>query len=379
VSMATAHHVWGAPDSKVRHNKHVASPIDRTELAASIEAPSTHIRSEAARSATLFGAPFSDFGKTAELSSWMSAVQGRMVPHAPTAAHVVIFAADHGVEESLPLEFRASRSTSEILTGVFSGAEPVSRLAKIVGAQITVVDAGFIRPDSHNEISGVYQAEGFSLRTCSGAIDSQNALTEDEAEGAFAIGAHVADRVIDSGADLLIPGSIGAGRDTVAAVVAALYTSMDPAAAVQAARAQHDTAWMRQVAVVRDSMLRGRPLKGYTMGMLAAVGGADILAVAGFLLRASARRVPVLLDGTSTSVGAMVAHRIAYKSAEWWLPAYRPHEPAGTAALAHLGLEPLTESTVGYGDGSSALAALPMLVNAAHLAQTLSRTEVQIT
>jgi nicotinate-nucleotide--dimethylbenzimidazole phosphoribosyltransferase len=294
-----------------------------------------------------------------------------MVPHAPTAAHVVIFAADHGVEESLPLEFQASRSTSEILIGVFDGVEPVSRLAKIAGAQITVVDAGFIRPHSNSDISEVYQAEGLSLRPCSGAIDSQNALTDDEAEGAFALGVHVADRVIDSGADLLIPGSIGAGRDTVAAVVAALYTSMDPATSVLPARAQHDTAWMSQVAVVRDSMLRGRPLKGYTMGMLAAVGGADILAVAGFLLQASARRVPVLLDGTSTCVGAMVAHRIAYKSAEWWIPAYRPHEPAGMAALAHLGLEPLTDSTVGYGDGSSALAALPILATAAHMAQSV--------
>ena len=91
-----------------------------------------------------------------------------------------------------------------------------------------------------------------------------------------------------------------------------------------------DTTWMRKTAAIRDAMRRGRPLKGDMVDLLAAVGGADIAAMTGFLLAASARRTPVLLDGVVSTAAAVVAHRLAFRAREWWL-AGSPLDRAGAA------------------------------------------------
>jgi nicotinate-nucleotide--dimethylbenzimidazole phosphoribosyltransferase len=125
-----------------------------------------------------------------------------------------------------------------------------------------------------------------------------------------------------------------------------------------------DDTWMRKTAAVRDAMRRGRPLKGDSIGLLAAVGGADLAATTGFLLGAAARRTPVLLDGVVSCAAALVAHRIAFRSRAWWLAGTRSTEPAQQAALERLDLDPLVDYALRLGEGTGALVALPVLAAA---------------
>jgi nicotinate-nucleotide--dimethylbenzimidazole phosphoribosyltransferase len=111
-------------------------------------------------------------------------------------------------------------------------------------------------------------------------------------------------------------------------------------------------------------MRRGRPHKGDPVGLLGVVGGADIAAMVGFLLGAAARRTPVLLDGVVPCAAAVVAHRVAFRSREWWQAGHRSTEPAQTAALERLSLEPIVDLGMRLGEGTGALVALPVLAAA---------------
>jgi nicotinate-nucleotide--dimethylbenzimidazole phosphoribosyltransferase len=125
-----------------------------------------------------------------------------------------------------------------------------------------------------------------------------------------------------------------------------------------------DAGWMRKAAAIRDALRRGRPVRREPVALLRTVGGADLAAMAGFLAQAAARRTPVLLDGMVVGAAALVAEELAPGARAWWLAGHRSVEPAHTLLLEHLGLEPLLDLGMRLGEGSGALAALPLVLMA---------------
>jgi nicotinate-nucleotide--dimethylbenzimidazole phosphoribosyltransferase len=108
-------------------------------------------------------------------------------------------------------------------------------------------------------------------------------------------------------------------------------------------------------------MRRGRPLMGDWLGLLAAVSGPDLTATTGFLLQASIRRTPVLLDGVVSTACALVADRMDFRAKAWWLAGHRSTEPTASLALNRLDLEPIVDFGMRLGEGTGALVALPIL------------------
>ena len=57
----------------------------------------------------------------------------------------------------------------------------------------------------------------------------------------------------------------------------------------------------------------------------------------------------------------MLAEDLAPGARQWWVAGHRSAEPAHTLALQHLELDPLLELGMRLGEGSGALAALPLV------------------
>ena len=180
------------------------------------------------------------------------------------------------------------------------------------------------------------------------------------------------DELVDEGADLLIAGDMGIGNTTPAAALVGLLAGVEPGRGVGRGTGIDGATWMRKTAAVRDAMRRGRPVKGDPIGLLATSAGPDLAATTGFLLQAAARRTPVLLDGVISCACALVAHRIAFRASQWWCASHRSTEPAASAALARLGLEPLLDLQMRLGEGSGALLALPLVSAAGDLLREMA-------
>ncbi|WP_432486249.1 nicotinate-nucleotide--dimethylbenzimidazole phosphoribosyltransferase [Kineococcus esterisolvens] len=95
--------------------------------------------------------------------------------------------------------------------------------------------------------------------------------------------------------------------------------------------------------------------------LLQTVGSPDTAAAVGFLLRAAARRTPVVLDGVVGAAAALVAARGVPGAEKWWLAGARTAEPAQHLALERLKLTPVLDLGAGRGAGTGALAALGVL------------------
>jgi nicotinate-nucleotide--dimethylbenzimidazole phosphoribosyltransferase len=97
------------------------------------------------------------------------------------------------------------------------------------------------------------------------------------------------------------------------------------------------------------------------LDVLAEVGGLEIAALAGLHLAAAARRVPTIVDGVIGGAALCVAEAIAPGTAAHVIGGHRSTEPAATAALDHLGLEPLLALDLRLGEGTGACLAIPLV------------------
>ncbi|PSL56469.1 nicotinate-nucleotide-dimethylbenzimidazole phosphoribosyltransferase [Saccharothrix carnea] len=322
-----------------------------------IEPPSERVRTEALARHGVLTKPVGSLGRLEELGAWVAACQGECPPKPFTRPRVVVFAGDHGVAQH-GVSAYPSEVTGQMVANFLAGGAAVNVLANVAGATVRVVD---VAVDSDTAVGE------FKVRRGSGSIDREDALTHEEAEKAIGIGRKLVDDEVDGGADLLIAGDMGIGNTTPAAVLIAALTGSEPVAVVGRGTGIDDQGWMRKTAAIRDALRRARPVINDPVALLATASGADLAAMAGFLAQAAVRKTPVILDGVVVGAAAVVAEELAPGARDWWVAGHRSVEPAHTLALGHLSLEPLLEFDMRLGEGSGAVAALPLVVMATRI------------
>ncbi|MFF0202602.1 nicotinate-nucleotide--dimethylbenzimidazole phosphoribosyltransferase [Streptomyces sp. NPDC005017] len=337
---------------------------DFTDL---IERPDGGVRRDAEARRERQIVPPGSLGRLDELGEWLAAAQGTAAVRPVERPRVVIFAGDHGIA-GLGVSARPSGGALELVRGVLDGSRPVAVLARRLGVPVRVVDMGLdCEPDALPA-----DVVRHRVRRGSGRIDVEDALTVEEAEAAFRAGMAVADEEADSGTDLVVLGDVSVGGTTPAGVLVAALCGTDASVVTgRGGQAIDDLAWMRKCAAIRDALRRARPVLGEQLRLLAAVGGADLAAMTGFLLQAAVRKMPVVLDGVVSAACALVGQRIAFRAPDWWLAGQLSGEPAQAKALDRMALEPLLDQGVTVGEGAGALLALPLVQAAAALAAEL--------
>ncbi|MBF9071089.1 nicotinate-nucleotide--dimethylbenzimidazole phosphoribosyltransferase [Streptacidiphilus fuscans] len=338
------------------------STFDLDEFSAQVARPDDEYRLAAEQRFDALDLPHGALGELQDLAGWLAAVQARVPTRPISQAKVLVFAADHGIA-SLGVSALPPGTTARRVREVLDGTAPVSVLARQFGAQVRVVDMAV----DADEDAFPAEVSRHRIRRGSGRIDVENALTREEAERAFAVGVALADEEADSGTDLVVLGDLGVGSTTVASVLIGVLCGTDAAAVTGRGSGIDDKVWMVKCAAIRDSLRRARPVLADQIDLLAAVGGADFAAMAGFLLQCAMRRVPVLLDGVVSTACALVAQRVAFRAPEWWRAGQLTGEPAQAKAYERMSITPLQQQRVAAGGGAGALMALPLLRGAAAL------------
>ncbi|MGW6568378.1 nicotinate-nucleotide--dimethylbenzimidazole phosphoribosyltransferase [Streptomyces sp. NPDC054975] len=332
-----------------------------------IERPDGGVRRDAEERRERLLVPPGALGRLDELGEWLSAAQGSAKVRTVEQPKVVLFAGDHGVA-SLGVSGRPAGTAYELVRAVLDGASPVAVLARTASVPVRVVDAGL---DCEPELLPA-EVGRHRVRRGSGRIDIEDALTAEETEAAIRLGVAIADEEADSGTDLVVLGDLSVGGTTPASTLIAALCGTDASVVTGRGGAGiDDLAWMRKCAAVRDSLRRARPVLGDQVALLAAVGGADLAAMTGFLLQSAVRRMPVILDGVVGAACALVAQRAAFRAPDWWLAGQVSGEPAQAKALDRMALNPLLDHGVTVGEGTGALLALPLVQAAAALAAEL--------
>jgi len=298
----------------------------------------------------------------------LAAIGREVPPPVPEPAAVAVFAGDHGVvaEGVTPWP---SEVTAQMVANFVAGGAAINVLARHAGARVVVVDVGVA-----GELPVAERAPGLlrrRVRSGTANLRIEPAMTPAEATAALDVGATVAAELIADGARCLVTGDMGIGNTTPSAALIAVLTGREPHAVTGRGTGIDDAMLATKVAVIADAVER---LGGDTdpLRVLTEVGGLEIAALAGFVVGGAAADVPVILDGVIALAGAVVAAALCPAAVGGWFAGHRSSEPGASAALEHLGLEPLLDLELRLGEGSGACLALPVLQAAAKVLREMA-------
>ncbi len=313
--------------------------------------------------------PLGSLGALEDVGNRLAAMAGQCPPPLPEPCAVVLFAGDHGVLDQgvspWPREV-----TAQMVANFLTGGAIISVFGRHLGADLHVVDIG-VATDLQDVPTGPDgRPPGGTLhrrRVQPGTADftQEPAMSREAAALAVETGISLANELVDAGCGLLVPGDMGIGNTTASAALVAVFTGADPLAVTGRGTGIDDAALEVKVDVVRRGIARHQIDLADPLGVLAAVGGLEHAGIAGLLLGASARRVPVVLDGVIVQSAALVAAGLAAEAVDYWIGGHRSAEPGSTVALGHLGLRPLLDLGMRLGEGSGAVLAIPLVQAAA--------------
>lgn len=330
----------------------------------SLNPPSVAVRTAAQERLSALATPPGALGRLGELGVWLASCQGQVPPRRLEHVRLVIFAGDHGVAAHGVSAF-PSAITGAMVRTFLAGKAGVTALARAHGVAVRVLDLGV--DDEFADLDETTRAAltAYKVRRGSGAIHLEDALTAEETRRALAAGAAVAREEIAAGADLLLSGDMGIGNTTPAAALVAAGLGLPAAEVTGRGTGVDDATLAHKVAVVDLALERARDRLDDPVETLTALSSADLAATTGFLLEAARSGVPVLLDGLMSVACALTADRVEPGAAGWFAAGHRSTEPAQSLALAKLGLEPLLDLGMRLGEGSGAVAAVPVVRSAA--------------
>jgi len=300
-------------------------------------------------------------GELEVLSVRLAGISGECPAPLPEPAAVAVFAADHGVHAQGVTPWPQD-VTIQMVANLLAGGAVVNAIAAQAGSEVCVVDIGVA--------ADVRAAPGLlprKVRPGTADMTAGPAMARSEAERAIEVGIETARDLVAAGNRCLLTGDMGIANTTASAALISVFTTSDPHEVTGRGTGIDDDMLARKVEVVRLALARHQPDADDPVGVLAAVGGLEHAALAGFMLGGAALRVPVILDGVNACAAALAAVAIAPEVAHYLVAGHRSSEPGAHRALTSLGLRPLIDLGLRLGEGSGAALALPIVQSAARV------------
>jgi nicotinate-nucleotide--dimethylbenzimidazole phosphoribosyltransferase len=249
----------------------------------------------------------------------------------------VIFAADHGVAASGDVSAYPTAVTAAMLAAFTQQKATINSLARSVGATVTAVDVGVGLPTGDIRVEPALDPERFDA-VIAAAVAAVDALDT----------------------DLLVLGEMGIGNTTVAAALANAILGGEAGDWVGRGTGVDDHGLARKRAAVATATARVAGLAD-PIDAMRQVGGAELVAMAAACVAARLRSIPVLLDGYVCTAAVLPLHAAAPGALDHCIVGHCSAEPGHRRVLDHLDLRPLLDLGMRLGEGSGAMAAVPLV------------------
>ncbi len=274
---------------------------------------------------------------------------------------VVVMCADNGV-----LEEGVAQTGMEV-TAIMSecmvtGATSVCSMSRAAHAEVFPVDIGINKDTTE---SGLIQHKiAYGTKN----IAKGPAMTREQAIDAIEFGIHMVEDLKEKGYRIIATGEMGIGNTTTSSALSSVFLNQ-PAAVVTGRGAGLTSERLEhKIKVIETAIQVNEPNPEDAIDVLAKVGGFDIAGLAGVFIGGAACHIPVLVDGFISATAALTAVRICPAVKEYLLGSHISKEPAGELLLEALECRPFLKAEMCLGEGTGAVAVLPIfdLANAVY-------------
>ena len=291
--------------------------------------------------------PAGSLGRLEELSIRIAGIQGKAKPQIKDKA-MITMASDHGVVDekvgNWPREV-----TAQMVENFLHGGAGINVLARQAGARIIFVDMGVasdLKPDKQLIVKKI----GYGTKNmCKGP-----AMTEEQAIKAIDAGIEIINDEAKKGLDIVGTGDMGIGNTTASSAIFAALSGKTAEEVTGRGTGLSDEQLAHKIDVIRRALALNKPSRTRPIQTMAKVGGFEIGGLAGVMLGAAARHIPVVIDGFISGAAALVAVAMAPKLKNYLIAAHVSAEAGHAAMLQYLGLNPLLSLEMRLGEGTGA-------------------------
>jgi nicotinate-nucleotide--dimethylbenzimidazole phosphoribosyltransferase len=292
--------------------------------------------------------PPGSLGRLESLALQVGLIQQSAMPSIGRKA-IAIFCADHGIVEEGVSPY-PSEVTRQMVANFRAGGAAITVLCRHFGIEPVIVDMGVGHPTRN--------------------FAREPAMARAQAEDAIALGMTRAES-----ADVVGAGEMGIGNSTSAAALLSAFSGLDPQETTGRGTGLDDAGVTDKVEVIRRALALHRPDPTDPIGVLAAIGGFEIAAIAGLILGAAQRRRVVVLDGFISCAGALIARAIAPASLDYAVFSHRSAELGHRKMLEFLNAQPLFDLDLRLGEGTGAAIGINLLESAVKLYREMATFE----
>ena len=265
---------------------------------------------------------------------------------------VLVLCADNGVvaQGVSQTDQSVTRAVAENLA---ARRTSVCQMAKTARCEVVPVDLGM----AGEPVPGVQ-----NCRIAAGTADFTTgpAMTRQQAVDAIAAGIGLVRAQKAAGVQLLATGEMGIGNTTTSSAVAAVLLGQPVERMTGRGAGLSDTGLARKLDAIRRGIARNQPDAADPLDVLSKLGGFDIAGLCGVFLGGALEGLPVLMDGFISGVAALCAVRLCPAAEKAVFASHCSTEPAARLVLEALGKVPLLTAGLHLGEGTGAVASIPL-------------------
>ncbi|MEO1206064.1 MAG: nicotinate-nucleotide--dimethylbenzimidazole phosphoribosyltransferase [Pseudomonadota bacterium] len=325
------------------------TPDDVTTALSHLPAINAEWRSSALARQEELTKPPGSLGRLEELAVFLAGWGQTPIPVCEHAT-CVVFAGNHGVTRQGISPYPAS-VTEQMVANFQSGGAAINAIAAANSIGLKVVPLSLDKPtDDISETSAMSTAE--TLEAMSAGADA-----------------------VEDGVDILTVGEMGIGNSTVAAALSAAAFGgpaidwVGPGTGLTADGVVHkakivDQALARYRAATAASAQVSTGPGPSALAMYCELGGRELAAIAGAVIAARLKRVPVILDGFISTAAIAPLYRSHPAIIDHVVASHVSAEPAHAKLLDMMHLNPLLDLQLRLGEGTGAALAVGIVRSA---------------
>ncbi len=301
--------------------------------------------------------PRGSLGRLEESIEKLAEIQGTAEPRIKRRC-MYVFCGDHGITEE-GVSAYPSVVTREMVKNFVRGGAAINVLCRQLAIETCIVDAGVAGP----KFAGVVDR-----RIAEGTANFLRgpAMSREQAQAAMEQGATLAHDA-SLRFDITGVGEMGIGNTTSASALLCVLAGVLPEDAVGSGTGLDDAGIRHKRDVVAAAIAARAVDATDALGVVAAFGGFEIAMMAGFLLGAASRRLPVVVDGFISGAAFLVARAVHPAIGEHVFFGHRSAERGHALLLQAVGARPLLDLDLRLGEGTGAALAMGLLISGMHL------------
>lgn len=299
--------------------------------------------------------PAGSLGMMETLSAKLAAIKG-CIDVKLANKQIITCAGDHGVTEEGVSLFPAE-VTPQMVYNFANGGASVNVIGKHAGAQVTAADIGVnhtFEPDLpifHKKVR--YGTANFT---------KEPAMTKDEAIASIEAGIEIVNELDDTKrVDLLGTGDMGIGNTTPSSAIISAFSGISPEKLTGRGTGIDDAALENKVNVIKKGLALHCPDPRDPLDVLSKVGGLEIGALAGLVIGAAARQIPVICDGLISTAGALIAVELVPAAGNYLFASHNSVEVGHRYMHDRIGVEPMIDLKFRLGEGTGAAVCMELL------------------